>query len=407
MAHARYHFAWVFILPLRPIAIMAQLQSHLRGTFSHHFHSAAISGAAALEDQRQILEEEGGIDTGATVHLQGWITRSPLRLTAGWAMLAALLSTGFLTNLGAWQTALQWQVLALHLLLVDPLWGGIWSFAWGRDVLLPLGRQQVNRKFWLPYLKPNSPLARLIGLEGERLRESDSGLLTDASEATRVIDDPIPMLFRIGLPTVLLTFGIAATLGAAALWMTTMVLSFATLGWISRRLVGRPFLFLQSVVVISLPWVLAMFAFGASADGVVTSAQRISYSYWLMAFWTIHYWGAHWNRTGVSFRREPQYDAHLAAAEASTALIRSKTEAFRTGFVKIRQRPEILPLLTADLGIASLLIYLREPLWLVLLVPLCLPMWLAYYHGRSLRSQPAWRLTAMLVTGIVVGQTPL
>ena len=70
----------------------------------------------------------------ATVNAQFWLDRLPLRITAGWSMLAALLATGLL-----WRPpTIAWSSLVLLWLLVDPIWGSIWRLAAGRTESLTL-----------------------------------------------------------------------------------------------------------------------------------------------------------------------------------------------------------------------------------------------------------------------------
>ncbi len=106
-----------------------------------------------------VVQGDLTLSSSATINAQFWFSQFPLRPTAAWAAVAALLAAGSAT-LGL---SLGWRELALLLLLVDPLWGAIWRLAAGRLELLPLRERDRTGVVWLPYLKADSPAARLLG----------------------------------------------------------------------------------------------------------------------------------------------------------------------------------------------------------------------------------------------------
>lgn len=89
------------------------------------------------------------LSSSATINAQFWFGQFPLRPTAAWAAVAALLATGSTT----FGLTLGWRELALLLLLVDPLWGAIWRLAAGRLEMLPFRERDVPAMVWLPYLQ--------------------------------------------------------------------------------------------------------------------------------------------------------------------------------------------------------------------------------------------------------------
>src|SRR5262245_28465354 len=93
------------------------------------------------------------LSSSATINAQFWFSQFPLRPTAAWAAVAALLATG-ITTFGL---PLAWRELALLLLLVDPLWGSVWRLAAGRMEMLPLREGGGPSLVWLPYLQHDSP----------------------------------------------------------------------------------------------------------------------------------------------------------------------------------------------------------------------------------------------------------
>lgn len=197
----------------------------------------------------------------ATVNAQFWLNRFPWRPTAGWAVVAALLSLGVL-----WRSVpIEWSVLALLWLLADPLWGSIWRLAGGRTEVLPLRKRDLDQSIWLPYLEPGSPAALLLG-------QQPRGVLH--------------LLFRVALPSVMLAGAIALVLGPSAVWLTVVLLAMSMLGWISRHTFGIVPAVLHSVVTIVLPWLLAL-----SLLGVRTTDEAWPALGALVLMWSLHNWG--------------------------------------------------------------------------------------------------------------------
>jgi hypothetical protein len=279
------------------------------------------------------------LSSSATINAQIWFNQFPLRPTAGWSVVAALFAYGLLAR----PLVLDWRAVALLLLLADPLWGSIWRLAAGRTELLPLQAGDVGGQMWLPYLQPGSPAARLLGWD-------DHGMLH--------------LLFRVGVPTVLLALAIALVLGYTAVWMTLLVIAISVLGWIGRHTVQNPPALLHSVVTVVLPWMLTLSLLGLSRGADGWSAHG-----WLIGLWFLHNWGEG----------------------------------------RVLRRPEdwlgVILLAVADLGIAVLLIVMRAPWWLALLSVLWLATWLTVYQRRSLHHLHFWWLLAMLISGLALGQS--
>jgi hypothetical protein len=274
--------------------------------------------------------------SSATINAQFWLEQLPWRPTAAWTVLAALLA------LGANVLTLDWRTIVLVLLLADPLWGSIWRLAAGRDELLPLQRTGAAQAIWLPYLLPDSPAARL--LDGNYARV-------------------LPLLFRVGLPSLVLAGAVALVLTPMALWMTAAVFLISVLGWITRRALASSTTFLHSVVTVTLPWLLVLTLFGDQ----IRDGQWPIYLL-LLLLWTLHNWGEGRNLRMIA---DPLGLLLLAAAEV---------------------------------GLVSLLIFLQAPFWLALLVILWLPTWLAVYYRRPVQHLNFIWLLAMLLSGWALGQ---
>jgi hypothetical protein len=201
------------------------------------------------------------LSSSATINAQFWFSQFPLRPTAAWAVVAALLAAGAAT----YGLSLEWRELALLLLLVDPLWGAIWRLAAGRLEMLPLRERDVPSLVWLPYLQPGSPAARLLGWD-------DNGVLH--------------LLMRVALPGALLALAIALTLSATALWLTGIILALGLAGWIVRHTVGYVPAMFHSAATVALPWVLTLM------QAEVNPEQGMwAYHLALVALWFVHNWG--------------------------------------------------------------------------------------------------------------------
>lgn len=385
----------------------------------HGNHGPTIAVGDASLDQA---------DATILVGLQVWSSHSPWRIAAGWSAIAGVLSMGLLTNLWDWQTLLNWQVFVLAFLLIDPLWGSIWRFAWGRDGLLTLNSAQHASRFWVPYLQSDSPAGRLLGITAST-EEPSEGTGKRAGEPSNNIpkseglDDFAPTLFRVGLPTVLLSLGIAATLHSSAIWLTGAVIIFTIFGWLGRRTWGNPSTVLQVIVTILLPWILAVYLLHAqlSQDQLAYTGFEVRqfYSFCLIGLWSLHCLGiALARRSSVIAQTQPDDNAAAPTAQQYSAIERQVAQPeyvpprfginnFGQWVANFSKQPAAPLLILADIGIIILFLVLREPLWLAILAPLWLPTWFAYHQGAPVDRQPMWRLAAFLISAIAVGQTPL
>lgn len=286
----------------------------------------------ALRGQRQAPS----FSSSATINTQFWLEQLPWRPTAAWTVVAALLAIW-----GNFST-FDWRILVLVLLLADPLWGSIWRLAAGRDEILPLRRKDSANRIWLPYLIPGSPAARLFDWN-----------YTHA----------LPLLFRVGFPSLLLSSAVALVLTPAALWMTACVFLISILGWIIRRTLLSSTTFLHSLVTITMPWLLTLTLFGTQISDRQWALHLI-----FITLWTLHNWGE-----GRNLR----------------------TVADPLG---------LLLFAIAEIGIICLLIFLRAPFWLALLVILWLPTWLSVYYRRPVHHLNFVWLLAMLLSAWAFGQ---
>lgn len=338
---------------------------------------------------------------GSTINGQFWFDQSPWRLTAAWSLVAALISLGLLADLNSLTQILDWHAFVLSLILVDLLWGFIWRIAWGTEGLLRLGRHQYGSRFWLPYLQANSPAAILMG-------RPDPGPSNGSSHQDHAYhQDIISLVFRTGLPTLILAFGIALSLGSAALWLTTCAVLCGLLGWISRRNWGQPSALLQAIVVIALPWLLAKALMTIQAGNEMRIDSQWSYSLSLMTLWAIHYWGIARYCQSVSasalVMREAEADLQMPQQPVERSFGRMTAWEWLKS-VEPKRISQIAPLAVADIGLVVLLIVIREPLWLAFIIPLCTPMWMSFFQELNINRQPVWRLLAMVLTALALGQ---
>jgi hypothetical protein len=274
--------------------------------------------------------------SSATLNAQFWLEQFPWRPTAAWAVVAAIIAMGLSPF------TLDWRMVVLVLLLADPLWGSIWRLAAGRTELLPLQSKGTPGSVWLPYLMPESPAARLLDWNQARA---------------------LPLLFRVGLPSLLLSSAIALILTPMAFWMTASVFLISVLGWITRRSLQSSTTFLHSVVTITLPWLLTLSIFGTEISDVDWTIHLA-----LVSLGTLHNWGEGRN-------------------------LRSSADPLG-----------LLLLAVAEVGMISLLIFLRTPFWLALLIVLWLPTWLAIYYRRPIQHLNFIWLLAMLLSAWALGQ---
>jgi hypothetical protein len=250
--------------------------------------------------------------------------------------LAALLAGSALARPGD----LDWQMLALILLLVDPLWGSIWRLAAGRKEMLPLDNQALSYRFWLPYLQPESPASKLLGWDGANV---------------------LPLLFRVALPSLVLAVAVALVLGPFALALTALVALLSPLGWTLRRSLAVQPVLLQSLITIALPWLLTLqLVTGALRGDWLTPATVLA----LLA--TLHHWG-------------------------EVRLLRNHEDVIGVAL-----------LAAAEVGMVVLLIVAQAPFWLGLLAVVWLPAWLLIYQRQPLQRVNFWWLIALLVAALGV-----
>ncbi len=264
-----------------------------------------------------------------------WLELSPWRISAAWSLVAAALAAG----LGEVSRTISPQALVLLFLLADPLWGSMWG-GLSTPKALPWIRQTIRRsRPWLPYLAPGSPAAWLFGLHGP-------GVLS--------------ILFRAWLPSVLAAFVVAFVIGTPAVWATLAVLGLSIGGWLHRQVALISVHALHSLVVVAIPWLLALTVFG------IDSWRG---AHWALALlWTVHVWGG---------------NHHLE----------------RPG-----ERVGLAGMALAQCGISALLIVGQVPLALAVLGILWLATWLAIYRGQSLVSAQSSWTAALLISAAAISQ---
>jgi hypothetical protein len=296
-----------------------------------------------MSQWRQVVLTKGAenrlrLGDSASLHAQFWFGQMPLRPTAAWSLVASVLASGFLAQ----SATLNWQTLALLLLLVDPLWGTIWRLAGGRRELLPLSNQAPWQSFWLPYLQAGSPAQRLLGWDRHAV---------------------LPLLVRVAAPSLLLAGIVALALGLPALWLTGLIGLLSVLGWTSRRALQMPPLLLQSLVTIALPWWLTRLQLASNGpeQGWFTPVTG------LIVLYTLHHWG-----------------------EGRTRL--NPHDWLGWGLLAL-----------AEVWIAMLLILVGAPLWLLGLVICWLPAWVLIYQRQSLERANFWWLLALLTGAGAMG----
>ena len=296
-----------------------------------------------LARQTRPQRREEGIVYGATslFGVQLWSLGAPWRPTALWAGLAGLLAAG------SQPVQEQWHSVVLMLLLVDVLWGGIWRLSGGRRHLLPISDLVSRSPFWLPYVQPDSPAARVFSpAQGEFW----------------------PLLLRVGLPAVLLALGVAAVLGLTALLFTGALILVTLAGWMLRPVSGSSSGLLASMATIGLPWLLVMQQM--MSQRVLPAGELPWFVFWgLPVFWALHHWG-------------------------ELQLLGNSRDSVGWGLLAV-----------GELGVCLLLVVLQAPLWLAGIVLLLLPTWLLLLQGRPVgqRMQPLW-LAALLLSALAVGQ---
>lgn len=278
----------------------------------------------------------------ATLAAQFWAEAAPWRATAGWAMLAGLLTAGLLDG---W-SRLDWKLIVLLWLLVDLLWGALWRLAGGRPQLLALkaGPAAGAAPLRLPYLADGSPASQLM-----RLDEANS----------------IPYLVRVAAPTLLLALVVSAVIGLPALIGTALLAAVAVGGWTLRRTLQVPPLLLHAVATVLLPWALAVQVGRQSSEAPLVNATL-----WLALGWTLHAWG----------------------------------EGRATLWPEDKLAPWLLGV--AQAAILAVLVLNRSPIWVPLVAVLLLPTWLRLLRRQPLAGAgglAAWWLAALLASALALG----
>lgn len=324
----------------------------------------------------------------ASIGVQLWLPQSFLRPSAAWVMVAALLAFGLFAR----SFFVDWRMIALGLLLADPLWGSIWRLAGGRGALLPLPRQAQTRTFWLPYLRPGSPAAEILGAE-------TPGPGTPGADARQAGAEPsvLPLAFRVAVPTLALPLAIGWVLGAQAMWLTAGVIAVSGLGWIGRQFLYMPPSLLQSLVTVTLPWILAL-----SLLNMSRTHEMIGFHAALILLWTLHHWG----QVRVTRRDEALHasgDRGGPAHRSARAPGRFLQSGFLAGFARGNDPWGIALLAAADVGLGALLIIAETPLWLAPLAVLWLPTYLTLYQGKRVDRLTFWWLAALLLSSAAIG----
>lgn len=173
---------------------------------------------------------------GPLIGMRLWLAGSPWRLGPAWAALGGALAAG-----SVFSPRWDWGSVILLLFLVDPAWGGLWAVLAERrrdagEVVSPAAAPV------LPYLRPGSPAARLLGWA-----ESDLSLAA---------------AWRLGLPGFVVASLAALALGHEAVIAAALAYALCLVGWVTRRLQGQPSPWLQSILMMGAPWGLgyALFA---------------------------------------------------------------------------------------------------------------------------------------------------
>lgn len=218
------------------------------------------------ERENQIDAEKQRTGLGRPVRLQVGLHRGWLR--PAWAAACGALASGELT----WSSAPLFR-LALLIVLVDVVWGGLWSALIATDWATPLGRWQS----WkcgtpvrvLPYSSPEGPAGRLAQTVGQ--------LRSWWTEVVRPTLGPTLIGLGLLLPVAIV---VAAVLGTLPLLATLAAVALVQLVFMWTGGDSRPMPSLQAIVVIALPWLAGHALFGnpTLVSALVALAFSISYA---------------------------------------------------------------------------------------------------------------------------------
>lgn len=295
-------------------------------------------GAAAAEKESASLSIPA-TSSSALLDARYWLDLSPWRISAAWSLAAAALAAG----IGEVIRSVSPQLIVLLFLLVDPLWGNIWGGLTASEALPRIRESVLRRRPWMPYLRSDSPAARLFGQEGAGVHS---------------------ILARAWLPGVAVAFVVAFAIGPPAVWTTLVVLCVSVGNWIQRHVPVFPTSVLHSLVIVAGPWILGLTIFGLD--------PWRDYHWAIVLLWTVHAWG------GNRCLEEPNAHGGLWVAYWAMGL--------------------------AQFGVALLLIVGQVPLPLTALGVLWLATWLTIYRGLPLVNiQFSWT-AGMLISAATIAQ---
>lgn len=223
----------------------------------------AVYTAGQGTEHLQRVERQPGL--GSPLHVQVWLRRGLLGPI--WAALCGGLATG-----GVTASADPLLRLALSALLVDVVWGGLWSALMATDWATPLRRWQSWRHGTpvrlLPYTSPDGPAGRLGRYLGQ--------LRSWWTESARPTLGPTLAGLALLLPLALVMAGV---LGVRPLLVTLAAITllqftFAWSGGDTRPVPGP-----QALFEIALPWLAGHVLFDLPTWPALVLALAYALSY--------------------------------------------------------------------------------------------------------------------------------
>ena len=330
------------------VSPLSQLPPIVAGSVRPHSIPYVAEQNATEQNQsaQNVPSENLDVRGSGILNLQVWFEGSPFRSSAAWTVVAGVLALGYPST----ATNLDIKTIALLILLADPLWGSIWRLGFGRQAILALHSTPRERSFWLPYLRSNSPASQLMANGGVSANNT------------------LPLLMRVALPSVAIATAVALVLGLPAVWMTMAVVICSLLAWLVRHNgQNQPYL-LYAIVVVALPWGITLSLLSTSSTAWAADGLYWAYQIALLLLWTLHVWG------------EGELTRNVRSTLGLTLLF------------------------VADIGIGTLLIVAKVPLWLLFISILWLPTWLSIYQRNPMERIRIWWLLAMLMSAIALGQ---